>query len=365
VSFFAAPATTPSGPVTATCPNVWTRTNGARLPVASMVSVGITSSQGFCRQKCLVYPTCVGISYSIANGACFLETRSAWINNTLVGDPVFIHYDLSPTFYSACTRGCSYSWTQVPGIINGSTSNNITTTLQSFVSCRIACVANANCVGVYWSPANASGNSSAICVLIIVPTNTNFTGSIFLGNGSTPTSTTTYALTRVTVVCGPCSVAVHTAIGFSDNSSVIQTGVTDRTSCRTACINNPLCTGYDFGGNGSCSLSFTPSPLLTSSSSLSHFDIVRSACGNGCQDKFDLYQSTTSVTSAPAPAYTNEQACRIGCQTQSGCYACDWNQAQGICTFSSVSNSRNLEGTSPGWNHYEWYLLPFCDNDSP
>jgi hypothetical protein len=87
---------------TATCANVWSRIS----EVAGIRNVwGGNVTKAICRQKCLVTPYCVGVSYDYVNAMCYLETRppntptvslSLW--------PGYVYFELNQAFPASCTR---------------------------------------------------------------------------------------------------------------------------------------------------------------------------------------------------------------------------------------------------------------------
>jgi len=381
---FAVPSSTPD---TASCMLTWTRTNGARGPLK--VNKGLQTLAD-CRKLCIMFPNCTGVSYNYEWSYCFLETIAS-SNSPLVAAPMFVYFDLIVFFSGKCSSGCRSTWQSK----NQYLTNYLAYTINASVhDCRHSCVDDGMCIGINWVTSNGVNNCTKYYTVPnidwrnVMPSRSSYgccnqwneSGMKMPGGQGTNSSgmnggmngmngvqllngtVNFYAVTKSFSQCGSCTPRYQVIPGVIDPNGVLQAGVNDRASCRTGCINERKCTGFDMVNTTLCYFSLTPKPLLINSLFGVHVDLTRNPCGNGCQDKWDFY-ADTSATGLTARNYATEIECRQACQADATCNVFNWNYVTNSCFWGSGNNVRNMEGTSIGWNHYELFTQPFCDDD--
>jgi hypothetical protein len=313
--------------VVASCSYTWSRINGVHLDVApTTIPVGTN-----CRQACLTKPNCAGVSYSNneSSTSCYFRITTD-ANPKFVSAPGYSHYDLWTPYPNGCQRGCVSTW--APGTTSYSVLDSFSTDTE--FECRRRCARNMTCFGI-------SYNSNTCNRL------TTQSGNILAK----------WTINRIFTDCGPCVSSVADIIGYYDPAAVAQAQVADSGRCLTICLNNPKCVGYEIRA-GICYTSLWKNLTLTSNSSMRHTDVIRSRCGNGCQQEWDIYfnsQMSSGATISYDSAAATGRDCRQNCVGRGSavCNMIDWNPTSKNCTYG-VNNPVDF-GTAAaiGYNHYE------------
>jgi hypothetical protein len=324
-----------TSPVQASCPYTWSRINAVRSYVMPTTIPDGTS----CRQACLTKPNCVGVSYNRneSSTSCYFRISTA-PNPLFVSAPGYSHYELWTPYPNSCQRGCVSTW--VPSSTPYSVLDSFSTDTE--FECRRRCARNMACFGISY--------------------NSNTCTRLTTQSGNTPAK---WTINRIFTDCGPCVSSVVDIIGYYDPAAVLQAQVADSGRCLTICLNNPKCVGYEIRA-GICYTSLWKNLTLTSNSSMRHTDVIRSPCGNGCQQEWDIYfdsQMSSGATISYDPAATTGRDCRQNCVRRGStqCNMIDWNPTSANCTYG-VNNPVDF-GTAAaiGSHHYDLYSGVDCN----